>query len=205
VKVILVGLTGGIASGKSTVSALFREEGAFIIDADKISHELIRKGGKAYELVVSVFGKAILEPSEEIDRKKLGSIVFSHPAQCERLNKIIHPLVFEKLNAEKHRISLEHPQSVIVFDAPLLIEAKAHKKMDWVLLVYADREVQLDRLKRRDGLTRTEAERRISTQLPIDEKIPLVDEVLDNRELLPEIKKKVHEIYLRLLEKAIIL
>lgn len=199
---ILVGLTGGIACGKSTVSKFLQKEGAFIVDADQIAHEVIRKGNPAYRLVIEAFGKTIIDAYGEIDRKKLGEIVFNHPGQLARLNNIIHPMVFERLDSEKKRIGQEQPQSVVVFDAPLLIEAKAHKEMDWVLLVYVDRKTQLARIMARDGLTEKEAVLRIEAQMPLDEKIPFADEIIRSDKPMDVAKKDVHDIYERLLKIA---
>ncbi len=199
---ILVGLTGGIASGKSTVSDFLRQEGAYIVDADQIAHETILKGNSGYQPVVDFFGREILDAKEEIDRKKLGQIVFNDTVKLNRLNQIVHPLVFECLALEKRKIKKTHPESVVVFDAPLLIEANAHHKMDWVLLVYVDRKTQLARLIRREGLTKAEAEKRIDAQIPIDEKIPFANEKIDNRKPIETVREEVHAIYARLRKKA---
>lgn len=199
---ILVGLTGGIASGKSTVSRFFQKEGAFVVDADEIAHAVLRKGCPAYQPVIKAFGKAILDAQGEIDRKKLGKIVFRHPGQLAKLSKIIHPMVFEHLDAEKEKIRQKQPKSVVLFDAPLLIEANAHKKMDRVVLVYVDRKTQLARLMTRDALTKAEAALRIEAQMPINNKVPFADEVIHNEKPRDLVKKDVHCIYERLLKKA---
>ncbi len=198
---ILVGLTGGIASGKSTVSDFLREEGAVIVDADEIAHEVILKGNRAYQPVIDFFGQEIVSVSGEIDRKKLGEIVFHHPLQLAQLNEIIHPLVFEQLESEKKRIEQKQPQSVMVFDAPLLIEVNAHQRMDWVLLVYVDQKTQLARLTQRDGLTKEAAKLRIDTQMPLDEKRVFADEIIDNQKPREVVKKEVRDIYQRLIKK----
>lgn len=199
--VIWVGLTGGIASGKSTVSQFLREEGAFIIDADRIAHDLILKGGEAYRSVVATFGREILDETGEISRRRLGEIIFNDPEKRIALNRIVHPCVFEKADLGKKEIARRHPKAIIVFDAALLIETEAHLKMDWILLAYVDRAAQIDRLIRRDGLSRTEAERRIAAQMPLDDKIPFADEIIDNRKPLAEVKEEVGRIYRRLQER----
>lgn len=199
---ILVGLTGGIASGKSTVSDFLRQEGAWIFDADEVAHRLISKGNSAYQPVLELFGDGILDDIGEIDRKKLGEIVFAQPAELDRLNQIIHPLVFNALDVEKERIIKKQPQSIIIFDAPLLIEARAHQKMDWVLLVYVDEKTQRKRLIKRDALTTKEAMSRIALQMPLDKKRGYSDEVIDNRKPLHALKPLVHDIYHRLLKIA---
>jgi len=197
-----VGLTGGIASGKSTVSKLLQKEGAFIVDADQICHTLIRKGGKAYEAVVSTFGDKIIDLDGEINREKLGRIIFPDATQRAHLNNILHPLVFEQLDFEKQRIARAYPHRVLVFDAPLLIETKAHEGMDWVLLVYVDAKTQQERLIHREGLTREEASLRIAAQMPLDKKRAFADEVIDNNKPRDEIESEIHAIYRRLLKKA---
>jgi len=200
--VIWVGLTGGIASGKSTVSQFLKNEGAFIVDADKIVHKLLRQKKEVIEAIIEHFGKQVVNASGEIDRKGLGEIIFHHPDQRVALNRIVHPYVFEKSESEKKRISDRHPTAVIVFDAALLIETYAYQKMDWTLLVYVDRKTQINRLIKRDHLTQEDAERRIKAQMPIDDKIALVNEVIDNKYPRHEVEKIVHQSYLRLKKKA---
>ncbi len=199
---IWVGLTGGIASGKSTVSRLFREAGAFVVDADEIAHEVIRKGAPAYAPVVEAFGAGILDETGEIDRKRLGEIVFQDARRRERLNQLIHPHVFARAEAKKRAMTAAHPGAVILFDVPLLIETGAHLKMDRVILAYVDRATQIDRVMKRDGLAREEAERRIDAQAPLDEKRRLADEIIDTRAPLPAIEAAVRALYRRLREEA---
>ncbi len=199
---IWVGLTGGIASGKSTVSRFLCEAGAAMIDADQIAHDLIRQGGCAYQPVVEVFGRQILDATGEIDRKRLGQIVFADAASRARLNLLVHPPLFEVVQAKKQEIFLRDKRSVIVFDAPLLIETDAYREMDWVLLAYVDRGEQVARLIQRDGLTEDEANRRIDSQILLEDKVSLVDEVIDTRRPLVDLQKSVQETYHRLKEKA---
>lgn len=200
---IWVGLTGGIASGKSTVSRLFREAGACVIDADEIAHAVIGKGGPAYAGVVEVFGAGILDKKGEIDRKRLGEIVFNDARRRERLNQLVHPHVYARAEAEKKAIADAHPEAVILFDVPLLIETGAHREMDRVILVYVDRATQIDRLMKRDGLTREEAERRIDAQMPLEEKRRFADEIIDSRVPRPGVETAVRSLYQRLHEESI--
>jgi len=195
---IWVGLTGGIASGKSTVSQNFKEAGAFIVDADQIAHDLLKKEGKGYGPVLQAFGTTILDPSGGIDRKKLGDIVFHHLEQRIILNRIIHPLVFEEAERQRKRVVLEHPRAIVIFDAPLLIETRAHQKMDILLLVYVDPMKQIERLMQRDGITRSNAERRIAAQMPLPQKIRFAHEVIDNDRPPQEVREEVFGIYKRL-------
>lgn len=199
---IWVGLTGGIASGKSTVSRLFREAGAFVIDADEIAHDVIRKGGPAYASVVEAFGAVILDKTGEIDRKRLGEIVFQDARRRERLNQIVHPHVYARAESEKQAVAAVHPDAVILFDVPLLIETGAHGEMDRVILVYSDLPSQIDRLMKRDGLTREEAERRINAQMPLDQKRRFADEIIDTRAPLPKVESAVRSLYQRLRQEA---
>lgn len=200
---IWVGLTGGIASGKSTVSRLFREAGAFVIDADEIAHAVIRKEAPAYAGVVEAFGAVILDKKGEIDRKRLGEIVFNDARRRERLNQLVHPHVYAQADKEKRAIAAAHPEAVILFDVPLLIETGAHREMDLVIVVYVDRANQIDRLIKRDGLTREEAERRIDAQMPLDEKRRFADEIIDTRVPLPGVEGAVRSLYQRLHDRAI--
>lgn len=199
---IWVGLTGGIASGKSTVSGFLRREGASIIDADRIAHAVILKGGEAYRPVVEAFGTGILDAAGEIDRKRLGRLIFHDPEKRLLLNRIVHPPVFERAEAEKKESARRDPEGVIVFDAALLIETGAYSEMDWMLLVYVDRATQIARLIRRDGLSPAEAERRIDAQMSLEEKRSFADEVIDNRKPLAAVAEEVGGIYRRLKEKA---
>jgi len=197
-----VGLTGGIASGKSTVSQFLNNEGAFIIDADKIVHQLLHQNKEMIGSIMECFGKQVMNAAGEINRKHLGEIIFRDTDKREALNKIVHPGVFKASEAEKNRITKQYPEAVIIFDAALLIETRAYEKMDWNLLVYVDRQTQIQRLIKRDHFVQKDAEQRIETQMPIDDKIALVDEVIDNQYSRQRLEKMVRQIYLRLERKA---
>jgi len=192
---VYVGLTGGIASGKSTVSKILKEAGAFIVDADAIAHDLLKKKGPVYRLVLNRFGVNILGEEGEIDRKKLGEIVFHDAKKLIDLNQIIHPFVFEAAERERGILVAQDPYAVIVFDAPLLIETKAHKKVDMVLLVYVDKETQIKRLCERDGISREAAQVRIGMQMSLDEKHAYANEVIDNRKPFQEVREDVLKMY----------
>ncbi len=176
----LVGLTGGIASGKSLVSRIFKELGAHIIDADRIVHELLSPEEPAWKKVVEHFGERILLPDKTIDRKKLGDIVFHDGEKRAWLNRCIHPLVFDVYQAQVRRLRQGSPNAVVVFDAALLIETGYHKKMDRVVVVYAEQEQQLGRLRERDRFTEAEAMIRIRAQMPLGEKRTQADYVIEN-------------------------
>jgi len=192
---VYVGLTGGIASGKSTVSQILKEAGAFIVDADAIAHDLLERKGPVYRLILNAFGTNILGKEGQIDRKKLGEIVFRDAKKLMTLNQIVHPLVFEVAERERGMIVAQDPHAVIVFDAPLLIETRAHKKVDMVILVYVDKETQIRRLCERDGLSREGAEARLKMQMSLDEKHAYANEIIDNRRSFQEVQEEVIRIY----------
>jgi dephospho-CoA kinase len=177
---VWIGLTGGIASGKSTVSGILKEAGAFIIDADTIAHDLMKRGKQAYLPVVNQFGKGILDRVGEIDRKKLGEIVFRSQDKLAALNKIVHPFVFEAAEQERSHIVSTYQRPVIIFDAALLIETHTHVKMDMVILVYVDPKTQIERLCNRDQLSVEQAKHRINMQMQLTQKVSFANEIIDN-------------------------
>ena len=166
---LIVGLTGGIASGKSLVARIFKDLGAHIIDADRIVPELLEPGLEAWKEVSEHFGSGILNPDKCIDRRKLGEIVFNDPEKRLWLNNCLHPRVFEAYTAQVKRLTARAPDSIVVFDAALLIETGFNKKMDKTVLVYAHSDQQLTRLTKRDGFSREQALARIERQVPLNE------------------------------------
>jgi dephospho-CoA kinase len=189
----LAGLTGGIATGKTTVANLFREKGIYIIDADLIAREVVKKGMPAWRMIKEEFGDEILREDGELDRKKLGSIVFSSKEKIQKLNSIVHPFVREKMMEEIERaISTEKN---ILLDIPLLFENGIHQWLRPVILVYAPLEVQIERLMKRDGLNREECEKRIRAQMSIEEKKKLADYIIDNSSDISKTKRQVEEVY----------
>ncbi len=177
---LLVGLTGGIASGKSLVSHVFKGLGAHIIDADRIVHELLSAGQQAWDKVVEYFGEQVLLPDGSIDRRKLGEVVFTDPEKRAWLNNCIHPLVFESYQAQVKRLRQGPRNTIVVFDAALLIETGYHKKMDKIVVVYAEQSHQLKRLMERDRFTYDQAMARIRSQMPLSEKRAYADYVVEN-------------------------
>ena len=172
---IVLGLTGGIATGKSTVAQMFKRYGAFIIDADQLAREVVRPGKPAWREIVKVF----LNPNRSINRRALGEIVFHNRRRLRRLERIIHPRVAKAQQRLARQIAERSPEAVIVYEVPLLFESGAHKRVDKIVVVTADRETQIARLKRRNGLTRAEALRRIKHQMPLTHKVRRADVVLD--------------------------
>lgn len=176
---LVIGLTGSIASGKSTVSSMFKQMNIPVIDADKISREVVEPGEEAYLSVVKEFGKAILLSGGHIDRKKLGSIIFSDEEKRKALNEIVHPAVRKRMLEQKEH-HVHNKERIIVMDIPLLFESKLTHMVNKVLVVYVEETVQLQRLMERDRSTREEALQRIQSQIPIKEKVSLADAVIDN-------------------------
>ncbi|MFY9140558.1 MAG: dephospho-CoA kinase [Thermacetogeniaceae bacterium] len=192
--VSVIGLTGGIASGKSAVSAMLKELGAKVISADLISRQVVEPGLPAWRQIVDEFQESILNKDGTINRKKLGEIVFSDPAKLDRLNKITHPYIIaeiEKLLAE-HRASGE---GVLVLEAPLLLELGLEHMVDEVWVVAVEPELQLQRLMDRDKLSVREAKLRIEAQMPLEEKLKKADRVIDNSGTLQETKDQLEKIW----------
>ena len=176
---MIVGLTGGIATGKSVVDDELRRLGAHIIDADKIAREVVEPGKPAYDEIVKEFGNGVLEPGGALDRKALGRIVFSDPAALEKLGSITHPRIRERIKEEARRLSAQG-DSIIVLDVALLIETGVKYEVEKIIVVFAEKEQQIQRLMDRDGLSRGEAEKRVSIQMDIKEKLKYADYVIDN-------------------------
>lgn len=175
----LVGLTGGIATGKSTFAAALRALGAPVIDADRLAREVVAPGQPALAEIVRAFGPDVLEPGGGLDRRRLGAIVFADPEARRRLEAITHPAIRAAMRAEAARLA-SAGHAVAFYDVPLLYEVGLERDVDAVVVVYAPRAVQLARLQRRDGLAPAEAEARLAAQLPIDEKAARADVVVDN-------------------------
>jgi dephospho-CoA kinase len=192
---IIVGLTGGIASGKSLVAKVFKDLGAHVIDADRIVHELLEPGQQAWEEVLAYFGSGIELPDKTIDRRKVGEIVFSDPEKRAWLNRCLHPKVFEVYTTQVRHLSARQPDAIVIFDAALLIETGYHKKMDKVVVVYADEEHQLKRLMEREGFTFEQAMARIRSQMPLSEKRLHADYVINNTGSREDTERQAREIF----------
>ncbi|SHE43495.1 dephospho-CoA kinase [Caloramator proteoclasticus] len=175
----IIGLTGGIASGKSTVSNYLILKGLDVIDADLISREIYQVGEKAYRIVVDEFGKDILNEDLTINRKKLAQIVFSNNDQLKKLNEITHPIIFEKIKKRVYEINKMNKR-VCIIDAALLFESNWYNICDIKWLVYVDKITQIKRLIERDKISEEDAVKRINAQMPIVEKIKLADFIINN-------------------------
>ncbi|QOS90453.1 dephospho-CoA kinase [Peribacillus sp. JNUCC41] len=186
----IIGITGGIASGKSTVSLYLQELGFTIVDADLASRAVVEPGEEAYHQVVKAFGEDILLPDGGIDREKLGSIIFNDQEKRLLLNGIVHPAV-RKWMRLKTEEALSSGEETVFMDIPLLFESKLTFMVEKTLLIYVDEQVQLQRLMNRNGLSETEALARINSQMPLADKKALADAVVDNNGDINETKRQV--------------
>lgn len=181
---IVIGLTGNIGSGKSTVARRLKDLGAKIIDADQVAREVVLPGTPGLQEIVDCFGSGVLDSAGKLDRKKMGSIVFADPRAREKLNKITHPKIKDGIKREIDILKKESQKGsrprVLVIDAPLLIEVGLEHNADEVWVVKVDQDQQIERLAKRDGMTAKEALRRIAAQLPQEDKIKLATRVIDN-------------------------
>lgn len=184
------GLTGGIASGKSTVARMLRELGLPVIEADRVAHQVIERGQPAYDEVVSVFGGTILDSDKGINRSSLAAIVFNDQNKLTRLNGIIHPRVEEEVLRQFAELARSGKHTAAFVEAALIFEAGLNKKLDGVLVAWCRPEQQVARLKER-GLSAAEAERRIALQMPVAEKLVLATEKIDCSGSLEETARQV--------------
>ena len=192
---LIVGLTGGVASGKTTVSQALKEEGAYIIDADRIARDLVRPHAPAWKKLVRAFGKEILREDGSIHRKKLADKVFADLSQRKLLNRILHPRIKKEIEQKAKEIGRKDPEAIVVIDAPLLVELGDHRQMDKLIVVTSTRKQQMERLKERDGINREEALRMFSSQMSVEDKVRLADFVIRNEGSFQETKKKTRKIF----------
>lgn len=194
---VIFGITGGIATGKSTVSDMLRARGAVIVDADFWAREVVKPGSEGWEAIRQQFGEEYLRPDGSLDREKLGALVFADEAARKRLNAITHPLIRQKMDEQVRQALSDDPKAIVVMDIPLLIESMVHeglKRVDKVILVYVPRHIQLQRLMKRNQLNRQEAENRIEAQMPIDEKRKYADYIIDNSGSIEETQRQVEQL-----------
>jgi dephospho-CoA kinase len=190
---LTIGLTGGIASGKSTVSKMLGEIGIPVIDADIEARLAVEQGEAAYNDIVRYFGEDILDQDGNINREKLGSIVFQDEEKRKALNSFVHPAVRERMLA-KVKEAKQNKEKAIVLDIPLLIEGNLQYMADKILLVYVNEETQLQRLMERNHYSKEEALARINSQMPIAEKVKHADKVIDNNGTIAETKQQLEQI-----------
>ena len=187
-----IGLTGSIACGKSTVSSYLRMLGFAVVDADAISRKITAQGGKALPALRDAFGDSVFHADGTLDRRMLGSVVFSRPEQREKLNSILHPIIIEEILSQLH--TLEAAGHIVFGDIPLLYECAMEEHFDQIWVVSASRETQIARLLERDGLARTDAEKRIDSQMPLREKEQRADAVIHTEGTIEETQVQVRRL-----------
>ena len=202
IKMKIIGLTGGIASGKSTVSSVFKELGAIILDADQIARIVVEPHQPAWEDIVQFFGPEVINQDQTLNREKLGDIVFKNPDALKDLNRLTHPRIMQYYKDELRRIKLEQPDAVVIIEVPLLYETKMDKLCQQVVVVWVDRETQIERLAEREKMDYQDAIRRVDCQMSLDEKARRADFVIDNRGKIVETKDKATIYYNNIFNKA---
>lgn len=190
---LVIGLTGGIASGKSTISAMFTDLGITVIDADIEARLAVEPGEKAYNDIVSHFGTEILADDRTINRPKLGEIIFNNEEKRLLLNSIVHPAVRERM-AQKRAKAEEANEKAVVLDIPLLFESKLTGLVEKIIVVYVDEKTQLERLMKRNGFSEEEAFSRIKSQMPLKDKVSLADAVIDNSDSIEQSRQQLKDI-----------
>jgi dephospho-CoA kinase len=196
-----VGLTGGIACGKSTVSGMFVRLGAYLIDLDVIAHEVQEPGKLAYQEIIECFGGDILGQDKKIDRNKLAAIVFNQAEKLKALNDIVHPRVFQEWQSRLEKIKASNSHAIVLSDIPLLFEGRMQALFDLTILVMIPPGEQIKRLIKRNGLSPEEARLRLVSQLPIEDKISMADIVIDNRSSIADTENKVKEVWPELIRR----
>jgi len=197
-----VGLTGGIASGKSTVSEAFARLGAEVLDADKVAREVVLPGQPAWLKLQQAFGPEFFLPDGEINRSMLRRLVFADPEERSKLNAIVHPEVMKEINRRLEQLSTSAQDAVVVVDVPLLLEVGVAHRFDRVIVVYVTKRVQIERLRQRDGLSPEEAKQALSTQMALTKKVELADYVIDNSGKRAETQSQVEKVWQELLVLA---
>lgn len=189
----IIGLTGGIASGKSTVAGLIAAHGIPVIDADQLSRDAVLPGTRGLDLIARIFGRKILNDDGTLNRKTLSDIIFATPDARKKLEEILHPVIKE---LAEHRLTelREKGEPIALYVAPLLIEAGALDRVDEIWVVHVDHDTQLERLQQRDGISSDEASKRLSSQMPVEEKRKFGRIVIENSGTLEELHSRVNEL-----------
>jgi len=201
---LIVGLTGGIVGGKSTVASMFRDLGAKIIDADRLGHSVILPYKPAWKKIVKLFRENISKNDLTINREKLGKIVFANQALLKKLNEITHPEIIKLIKKEINlaRDKTHKQEKILIIDAALIYETKIDTLMDKIIVVYIEEDEQIKRLIKRNNLSKDEALQRVKSQIPMKEKIKMADYVIDNNDTLDKTKKQVETIWQELMSLA---
>ena len=189
---MVIGLTGGFGTGKTFVASIFRSMGAKVLDADKIAHEVIRKGTPEYRRIVKLFGRTILTGKAEIDRKKLGKVVFSDAGLLRKLSVIVHPKVIKKI---KRSVENARKDEIVVIDAPLLIEANLNRLVDKLVVVKCSKRRQIERCQEKSCMQKKEISRVIKSQMPLKRKTAMADIVIDNSRTKAHTKEQVRKVW----------
>ena len=192
---MLVGLTGGIATGKSTVSELFRRLGCVILDADLIAREVVAPGEPALAQIAAEFGRDVLQSDGTLDRKKLGAVVFGNAERRKRLEQLTHPAIRDRFQRHLTELEAKGFDGIVLWDAPVMIESGGYRDMDKLVVVATDEATQSARLRGRDGIEAAEAQRKIGSQMPVAEKAKLADYVIDNTGDRAATEARVREVH----------
>ena len=193
-----VGLTGGLATGKTYVASLLEKLGCYVIHADRLGHEVLLPGGEAYDDVVAEFGSEVVAADGTIDRKTLGSVVFSKLDRLEVLNALVHPHVFRRQNEFFDTVAQRDAHAVVVSEAAIMIETGSYKRYDRLILTVCPPDVQIQRYVERENATEDEARERLARQMPLDDKKEFADYIIDTSGTKGETERQVREIYLQL-------
>lgn len=191
----VIGLTGGIASGKTTVASILKEFGAEIIDADKVAREVVEPGKKAWIEIKSAFGDNAILPNGNINRKYLADLIFNNPQMRKVLNSIVHPKVINEINNKIDYYRQKGDTKVVVLDVPLLLETGMESMVDEVWVVAVDEETQINRMLKRDKISVEEAKNRIKSQMPLKEKLKRGDKIIEGDLTLPSLKNKLQHMW----------
>jgi dephospho-CoA kinase len=191
---VIIGLTGGIGSGKSSVAEMFKNEGAYVIDFDYLARVVVEPDTPAWRDIVDYFGQEILSPDRTLNRSKLAEIVFSDAQSRKALEGFTHPRIFEKRDTLLKDIKTKDPNAIVIVDVPLLFELSLKKKFDKVILVYVSRDVQIQRAIQRGVLTKEEAEKRLNAQINIEKNKLLSDYIINNEESLKNTRDQVRKV-----------
>lgn len=195
-----VGLTGGLASGKSFVGRTLRDMGCYLVQADELGHQVVMPGQEAYQAVLDEFGEGLLTANGEIDRRKLASLVFGEPERLARLNALIHPHVIARQERITEAAGRRDPSAIVVVEAAILVETGSYKRFQKLILTVCDAGQQIVRAMERDGITREQAEIRLARQMPLEEKRKYADFVVDTSGTKQQTYEQVRELYRTLRE-----
>jgi dephospho-CoA kinase len=199
---LVAGLTGGIATGKSTVATLFQRDGAMVVDADAIARRVVSPGQPAWQSIKATFGRRVIKPDGTLDRPLLGDLVFKDEKLRRQLEKIVHPRVRDEMNREVARIIAASPEALVILDIPLLFESGWTEGLSEIIVVYLPMAVQIERLMQRDGLDAKAARARVRAQIPIEEKRRLGTRVIDNSGDLSHTAAQATKIFKELAQRA---